>query len=79
MARRFNCAVQVTGKWHNRIRWAAGGAVAGAGRESQPILLFNYLNPLLAYGVEQFVVDAKSVGACFIIPDLPPEALFRRL
>jgi len=41
---------------------------------NQPILLFSYLNPVLAYGVEQFMLDAKSVGAQgFIIPDLPPE------
>lgn len=45
----------------------------------QPILLFSYLNPLLAYGVETFVIEAKAAGAQgFIIPDLPPEekALF---
>lgn len=40
----------------------------------QPILLFSYLNPLLAYGPERFVIDAKAAGAQgFIIPDLPPE------
>lgn len=45
----------------------------------QPILLFSYLNPLLAFGVERFVSEAKAAGAQgFIIPDLPPEekALF---
>lgn len=41
---------------------------------NQPILLFSYLNPLLAYGPERFVMDAKAAGAQgFIIPDLPPE------
>ncbi|MDX2079117.1 MAG: tryptophan synthase subunit alpha [bacterium] len=40
----------------------------------QPILVFSYINPLLAYGAEQFVMDAKEAGADgFIIPDLPPE------
>jgi tryptophan synthase alpha chain len=40
----------------------------------QPMLLMGYLNPLLAYGPEQFVADAKSAGADgVIIPDLPPE------
>ncbi|MDX1991634.1 MAG: tryptophan synthase subunit alpha [bacterium] len=40
----------------------------------QPILLFSYLNPVLAYGVEKFVLEAKASGAQgFIIPDLPPE------
>lgn len=46
---------------------------------AQPMLLMSYLNPLLAYGVESFVVDAKAAGADgLIVPDLPPEeaALF---
>lgn len=45
----------------------------------QPMLLMSYLNPLLAYGLDEFVVDAKAAGATgMIIPDLPPEeaALF---
>jgi tryptophan synthase alpha chain len=46
---------------------------------SQPMLMMSYLNPLFAYGPDQFVQDAKSAGADgLIIPDLPPEesALF---
>jgi tryptophan synthase alpha chain len=40
----------------------------------QPMLMMSYLNPLLAYGIEQFVVDAKAAGADgLIVPDLPPE------
>ncbi|RMG86152.1 MAG: tryptophan synthase subunit alpha [Chloroflexi bacterium] len=40
----------------------------------QPMLMMSYLNPLLAYGVEAFVKDAREVGADgVIIPDLPPE------
>lgn len=40
----------------------------------QPMLLMGYLNPILAYGIEPFVGDAKSSGADgLIIPDLPPE------
>jgi tryptophan synthase alpha chain len=40
----------------------------------QPLMMFSYLNPLLRYGVEAFVRDAKAAGADgFIIPDLPPE------
>lgn len=45
----------------------------------QPMLLMSYINPLLAYGVERFVEDAKAAGADgLIVPDLPPEeaALF---
>lgn len=41
---------------------------------SQPIMIFSYINPLLSYGAEQFIIDAKEAGADgFIIPDLPPE------
>lgn len=41
---------------------------------TQPMLLMGYLNPLLAYGLEQFVLDAKAAGADgFIVPDLPPD------
>lgn len=41
---------------------------------TQPMLMFSYLNPLVAYGTEKFVADAKAAGADgFIIPDLPPE------
>jgi tryptophan synthase alpha chain len=41
---------------------------------TQPLLLMGYLNPLLAYGIEQFICDAKAAGADgFIVPDLPPE------
>ncbi len=40
----------------------------------QPILMMSYLNPLLAYGIEDFVHDAKDAGANgLIVPDLPPE------
>ncbi len=40
----------------------------------QPMLLMSYLNPLLAYGPERFVSDARAAGADgLIVPDLPPE------
>jgi tryptophan synthase alpha chain len=40
----------------------------------QPMLMMGYLNPLLAYGPEKFVQDAKAAGADgLIVPDLPPE------
>jgi tryptophan synthase alpha chain len=40
----------------------------------QPMLLMGYLNPILAYGLEAFVTEAKAAGADgFIVPDLPPE------
>jgi tryptophan synthase alpha chain len=41
---------------------------------TQPMLLMGYLNPILAYGIEAFVNDAKAAGADgLIVPDLPPE------
>jgi tryptophan synthase alpha chain len=39
-----------------------------------PILLFTYLNPLLAYGYQRFCQDAKALGVDgLLIVDLPPE------
>ena len=39
-----------------------------------PLILMGYYNPMLAYGLEKFVRNAKEVGADgFIIPDLPTE------
>jgi tryptophan synthase alpha chain len=41
---------------------------------TQPMLMMSYINPLIAYGTEEFVVDAKAAGADgLIVPDLPPE------
>lgn len=40
----------------------------------QPMLMMGYLNPIIAYGQEKFVQDAKAAGADgLIVPDLPPE------
>lgn len=39
-----------------------------------PLILMGYYNPMLAYGLDEFVRDALEAGADgFIIPDLPPE------
>jgi tryptophan synthase alpha chain len=39
-----------------------------------PLILMGYMNPMLAYGLEAFVRDARSAGVDgFIVPDLPPE------
>jgi tryptophan synthase alpha chain len=39
-----------------------------------PALLMGYINPILAYGLEQFVTDAAAAGVDgLIVPDLPPE------
>lgn len=39
-----------------------------------PVLLMGYYNPLLSYGEEQIIEDARAAGANgFIMVDLPPE------
>jgi len=39
-----------------------------------PAVIMGYINPMLAYGLEQFVADAVAAGVDgFIVPDLPPE------
>ena len=39
-----------------------------------PLVLMGYINPILAYGLENFVQDAAKAGASgFIIPDMPPD------
>lgn len=41
---------------------------------SIPLILMGYYNPMLAYGLEQFVNDTIEADVDgFIIPDLPPE------
>jgi tryptophan synthase alpha chain len=39
-----------------------------------PLVLMGYYNPMLAFGLERFVREAREAGADgFIVPDLPPE------
>ena len=41
---------------------------------NQPMLMMGYANPLVAYGTDRFVADARVAGADgLIVPDLPPE------
>lgn len=41
---------------------------------TQPMLMMSYANPLIAYGIEKFVLDSKAAGADgLIVPDVPPE------
>ncbi|KAF2850916.1 hypothetical protein T440DRAFT_449457 [Plenodomus tracheiphilus IPT5] len=43
-----------------------------------PVLLMGYYNPLLSYGEEKMLQDAKEAGANgFILVDLPPEEALR--
>ncbi|MGA0530433.1 tryptophan synthase subunit alpha [Hansschlegelia sp. KR7-227] len=42
--------------------------------DATPIVLMGYYNPIYAYGVDRFLVDAKAAGADgLIVVDLPPE------
>jgi tryptophan synthase alpha chain len=39
-----------------------------------PALYMGYINPILAYGLDQFIADAATAGVDgLIVPDLPPE------
>jgi tryptophan synthase alpha chain len=42
--------------------------------DSTPIVIMGYYNPIYSYGVEQFLIDAKSSGIDgLVVVDLPPE------
>ena len=42
--------------------------------DNTPIVIMGYYNPIYSYGVEQFLIDAKSSGIDgLIVVDLPPE------
>jgi tryptophan synthase alpha chain len=44
------------------------------GDDTTPIVLMGYYNPIYIYGVNKFLVDAKSAGVDgLIVVDLPPE------
>jgi len=44
------------------------------GDDATPIVLMGYYNPIYVYGVDRFLVDAKSAGVDgLIVVDLPPE------
>ena len=45
-----------------------------AGDDATPIVLMGYYNPIYIYGVDKFLVDAKTAGVDgLIVVDLPPE------
>ncbi|HOQ91165.1 MAG TPA: tryptophan synthase subunit alpha [Candidatus Hydrogenedentes bacterium] len=51
-------------------------------RSSVPLMLFSYLNPILAYGIEAFARDAAEAGVDGVLcVDLPPDeaAEYKRL
>ncbi len=45
-----------------------------AGDLHTPLVMMSYLNPLLAYGLDELALRARATGVCaFIVPDLPYE------
>ncbi|MBI5036280.1 tryptophan synthase subunit alpha [Candidatus Micrarchaeota archaeon] len=43
---------------------------------SKPLAIMSYLNPLLAYGLEEFVFSARAAGAsALLVPDAPLEEI----
>lgn len=51
-----------------------GVAKSVRAKSQVPLLLFGYYNPILAYGEEKLVTDAKAAGVDgFLVVDLPPE------
>jgi tryptophan synthase alpha chain len=62
----------------SELALAGGMSLAGVlrlvadGSPAVPVVLFSYLNPLLAYGFDTFVRDARAAGvAGILITDLP--------
>lgn len=56
------------------LRWILAELARRKPVSDSPILLMSYLNPLLAYGLQQLPQDAARAGvAGFIVPDLPYE------
>jgi tryptophan synthase alpha chain len=55
------------------LRWILD-ELSGWSERSVPVLLMSYLNPLLAFGLEQLPRAAAAAGVSgFIVPDLPFE------
>jgi tryptophan synthase alpha chain len=53
------------------LRWLLD-ELAAMTRPRAPLLLMSYLNPLLAFGLEELAARAAAAGVCgFIVPDLP--------
>jgi len=53
------------------LRWLLDELTAMT-RPKAPLLLMSYLNPLLAFGLQELAARAARAGVCgFIVPDLP--------
>lgn len=71
----IQAATQIALENGTTVRACLGAVQELRGRGiDQPMLLMGYMNPLIAYGLEAFVRDAKTAGADgLIVPDLPVE------
>lgn len=56
------------------LRWILKQLSAHRAQINKPLVLMSYLNPLLAYGLDELAIAAEAAGVCgFIVPDLPFE------
>jgi tryptophan synthase alpha chain len=57
------------------VRWALDALAAFRAHHATPVVLFTYLNPVLRYGPDRFLVDAEAAGAQgVLVTDLPAGA-----
>lgn len=57
------------------LAWTLGALRRFRARHDAPVVIFSYLNPVLAYGTERFLADAADAGADgVLLTDLPAGA-----
>jgi len=67
-------ASQVALEAGTRTAWILETAAAFRARSAVPLILFGYVNPVLACGAEKLFREAAAAGVDgLILPDLPPE------
>jgi len=54
------------------LAWTLKALEEFRARAATPVVIFSYLNPILAYGIDRFIADAASAGAQgVLLTDLP--------
>ena len=57
------------------LQWTLDAIGSFRDRHDVPVVLFSYLNPIIAYGVDRFIEDAAAAGvAGVLLTDLPTGA-----